>query len=129
VHCKLGMEEGSHLALKMPTVVELVVNPLDHRMRMVVGWVVNPLDRRMPTGEPTVDGHLDLSMLMDPGDRWSWRWARRPAVEQRRYGMDIAKVMADGRVQSLGLLYMTYGCRYLICILHHTLLCSFQSGP
>lgn len=38
-------------------------------MLMVVGQVVNPLDRKTLTGEVMVDGHPDLRMLMDPGDR------------------------------------------------------------
>jgi len=80
------MEEDSHLGLKMLTVVELVVSPLDrmmptvaelavssppdHRMPTVAELAVSsPPDHRMPTGEAMVDGHLDLTTLMDPGDR------------------------------------------------------------
>ena len=52
------MQEGNRLDLKMLTVVELVVSPPD---------------RRTPTGEATADGHLDLMMLMELGDREGWR--------------------------------------------------------
>ena len=64
------MEEDSHLGLKMLTVVELVVSPLDRMMPTVAELAVSsPPDHRMPTGEAMVDGHLDLTTLMDPGDR------------------------------------------------------------
>ena len=49
--------------------VELVVNPQDPTTLMAVELVVNPLDPKMPTGEAMADDHLDLTMLMDPGDR------------------------------------------------------------
>ena len=84
MHCILGTEEDNRpdpkrlmvvewaanpLARRMPTVVGLGVNPLVRRMPTVVGWVVNPPARRKPMGEAMADDHLDLTMLMGPGDR------------------------------------------------------------
>ena len=49
-----------------------------------------------------------------------------PVVGQRRNEMVIFKVIASGRVQSLGLLYMTYACHSLLA----HLACFFlQGGP
>jgi hypothetical protein len=63
------MEEGNLLDLKMLMVVDMGVNLLDLMMLMEEGMVVSPPDRRTPTGEAMVDGHLDLTMLMDLGDQ------------------------------------------------------------
>lgn len=50
-------------------------------------------------------------------------------VGQWRSGANIARVIADGRVQSVGLLYMTFAFRLPICILHATcLLVLFKTG-
>lgn len=54
MHCILGTEED---------------NPLGPKMHMVVEWAANLLDHRMPTREAMADDHLDLMMLMDPGDQ------------------------------------------------------------
>jgi hypothetical protein len=48
------MEEGNHLDLKMLT---------------VVGSAASPPDRRTPMGEVMDDGHLDLTMLTELGDK------------------------------------------------------------